>query len=311
MNTQMVAQTGQKTIVETVNVEALVSEWLAALDCSEDTRTAYRLGMGKFLDWLADNGLEATAATIRQWRDGLKGQYSAATVNVRLSAVRSFYAWADDQGRIAINPAAGVKGAKRRGTSKAHKRDELTAGEIRAILAECDPNTPTGARDRALVALMAYTGVRSVEAHRADVGDIRTKDGRLVLWVHGKNRDAKDDFVVLPEGALVELRRWLAIRPGQNGDPLFVSLSHRNAGQRMSRPAIRAAVKARFKAAGVVGDLKTTHSLRHSAISTAIRGGATPTQAQAMARHSNINTTMIYYHEVNRTQNPAEDLISY
>ena len=310
MSTQMTVRDKETALVAEA-FEMLVNEWLAMLDCSDDTRTAYRLGMGKFTAWLTVNGLESNTETIRQWRDELKSQYSPATVNVRLSAVRSFYSWAVEMRGMKDNPAASVKGSKRKGTSKAHKRDELAGSEVKAVLAACDPNTTTGARDRAVIALMAYTAVRTIEVHRADVGDIRTKDGRLVLWVWGKNRDAKDDFVVLPEPALVELRHWLAIRPGQADDPLFVSLSHRNAGQRMSRAAIRAAVKSRMKKAGIVGTLKTTHSLRHSAISTAIRGGATPTQAQAMARHSDITTTMIYYHEINRTANPAEDLVNY
>ena len=90
-----------------------------------------------------------------------------------------------------------------------------------------------------------------------------------------------------------------------------MSLSRRNYGERLSSPAIRALVKERFQQAGINGARKTTHSLRHSAISTAIRNGATPTQAQAMARHANVNTTMVYYHELERTTRPAEDLIIY
>jgi integrase len=61
----------------------------------------------------------------------------------------------------------------------------------------------------------------------------------------------------------------------------------------------------------VVNNGKTTHSLRHSAITSAIRNGATPLQVQSMARHKSFDTTMNYYHEVGRTANPAEDLINY
>ncbi len=70
-------------------------------------------------------------------------------------------------------------------------------------------------------------------------------------------------------------------------------------------------VKDRFHLAGVVNGGKTTHSLRHSAISNAIRNGAEPLQVQAMARHQSFDTTLGYYHEVSRTESPAEDLISY
>ncbi len=289
----------------------LVDQWLAEVDASEDTRTTYRIGLMHFMDWLQETGAaEINAATIRAWRDSI--DLSPSSVNLRLSAVRSFFAWIVEQGLMPMNPAAGIKGATRRGTSKSHKRDELTAEEVLAVLENCNPNQSIGARDRAIIALMAYTGLRTVEVYRADVGDLKTRNGRLVLWVQGKGHETKDDYVVLPKPAERELRAWLRhrgkVRPS---DPLFVSLSPRNHGERMSRAAIRAAIKQRYSDAGIVGETKTTHSLRHSAISNAIRHGATPTQAQAMARHSNVNTTLIYYHEISRTSNPAEDLISY
>jgi site-specific recombinase XerD len=39
--------------------------------------------------------------------------------------------------------------------------------------------------------------------------------------------------------------------------------------------------------------------------------GAPVQKVQSMARHKNIDTTMIYYHEVDRLTNPAEDFINY
>jgi integrase len=54
----------------------------------------------------------------------------------------------------------------------------------------------------------------------------------------------------------------------------------------------------------------TAHSLRHTAITLALVGGATVQQAQAMARHANINTTMIYAHNLERMDRAAEDALS-
>ena len=97
-----------------------------------------------------------------------------------------------------------------------------------------------------------------------------------------------------------------------NGEPaLFLSLSNRSRGARLSTRAIRELVKERYKKAGIFSENKTTHSLRHSAITSAIRGGATLLQVQAMARHASSDTTLGYIHEVNRMENPAEDLIRY
>jgi hypothetical protein len=70
-------------------------------------------------------------------------------------------------------------------------------------------------------------------------------------------------------------------------------------------------IKQRYRQAGVVGHRKTAHSLRHSAITNAIRHGGTPTQVQEFAGHGSYDTTLQYYHAESRIATPAEDLISY
>ena len=159
---------------------------------------------------------------------------------------------------------------------------------------------------------MAYTGLRTVEVHRANVKDLRTRGGRRVLWVQGKGHNNKDDFVVLPPKANQCLNQWLAERPEDTkSEALFISYSNRSLGERLTRSAIRRLVKKYFKLANVVDERKTTHSLRHSAITFAIRGGGDLFQVQEFARHVDPKTTLKYYHGVDRTEKPAEDLIDY
>lgn len=283
-------------------------EWLKEASASEDTRDTYERGRDLFLAW-ADDLAEVTPAVFRQWRDDIQG--APATVNLYLSIIRSFLGWCADQGYISISPAAGVKGIKRPGSNKTHQRDELTADEVTSIMSSC-AGAPTEARDRAIIALMAYTGLRTIEAHRADTADLRTRGGRRVLWVQGKGHKSKDEFVVIPAKANPHLNRWLAERPIDiESDALFISLSNRSKGQRLSRSAIRRLVKKYFKLANVIDKRKTTHSLRHSAITFAIRGGGDLFQVQEFARHADPKTTLKYYHGVDRTQKPAEDLIHY
>ena len=69
--------------------------------------------------------------------------------------------------------------------------------------------------------------------------------------------------------------------------------------------AIRTLVKAAYKRAGITESTKTSHSTRHTAITTAIKRGANPVQVQAMARHAKLDTTMIYFHESARLDNPG------
>jgi site-specific recombinase XerD len=321
-NTEIVEH-DRNALQSSPDITDLVNTWLEDIDKKADTTRTYRKALEDFTDWynteqrpaLDTPDKRAAAGIVRDFKYFLNEDegYSAATVNLKLSALRSFFSWTVREGLIEKNPAEDVDGMKRAGTSKRHKRDELTTSEVRRVLEGCQTDESlTGTRDAALIALMAYTGLRTVEVHRANIEDLKTEDDRTILEVQGKGSDEKGDIVVLPEDAENILSDWLSERSDAiDEDPLFVSLSPRNRGDRLSRHAIRTMVKRRLKDAGIVNGRKSTHSLRHSAISNAIRNGADPEQAQAMARHENMNTTMTYYHEINRVENAAEDLIDY
>ena len=94
-------------------------------------------------------------------------------------------------------------------------------------------------------------------------------------------------------------------------EPLFVSFSNRSNGQGLSGGALRLIVKTAYRQAGITSERKTAHSLPHTAITKAIQRGAKPIKVQSMARHKSLDTTMIYYHELDRLEDPAEDYIRY
>jgi site-specific recombinase XerD len=56
-------------------------------------------------------------------------------------------------------------------------------------------------------------------------------------------------------------------------------------GSRFATRSLRSIVKKRFKQGDIVDDRKTTHSLPHKAITSAIRNGANPLDVQTMAHH--------------------------
>jgi len=301
----------------------LVEEWLAykAMDgASAATVQTYRISLKKFVSWAAaSDAREVTPATIVEYKGHLLARgYAVQTVNLRLTAVRGFFRYLVVTERRNTNPAAEVAGA-RRPKSKTHKRDALTDDEVLAVLDGCDASEPIGVRDRAMLTLMAYCGLREVEVHRLNVASVRTAGDRMVLDVHGKGRMEADETVVVPRAQERHVRMWMSerreIAPFGPSEPLFVSLSRRSFGGRLATRSIRQIVRGHFGAAGVVGARKTTHSLRHSAITRAIKGavaqGRSPLAVQAMARHGSFDTTLGYYHEVDRLEAPAEDLISY
>jgi integrase/recombinase XerD len=297
-------------------LQALMPAWtadlaqrVAAQEISQDTANGYRRGASKFFTWLAAQ--QPTGEAIRAWKaDLLKSGTRPASVNAWLAGLRSFFGWLAQVGQIPFNPAEQIKGATRKGTKKRHSRQALTDNEARRLLAQPDKSTKAGTRDYAILALMLYTAARTIEVHRADVNDLTTQGGKLVLLVQGKGHTEKDDMLVLIGPAENALRDWLAVR-GKQAGALFTSLSNKSQGERLSRSSLREIIKAYFAAAGIHGANKTTHSLRHTAISAAIRHGAPAEKVRGMSRHASLDTLMIYYHENDRIEDPAEQYINY
>ena len=283
--------------------------WIEALDLKPRTREAYRKNIGYYLAWLSAHGLRGTSrADVLAYKEHLTATYEAATVSAYLTAVRTFYAWLSITYSVP-DIARGIKGARQ---PRGFRKDPLTADQVKAVLSAVDRDAPDGLRDYAILSLMSHTGIRVVEVQRADICDIRQVMGRSVLFVQGKGRDEKDEFVILSPLVLRAIAAYIRSR-GETLDadaPLFVSSSDRNRGGRLSTRSLSRIVKQKFQEAGMDSAKLTAHSLRHTAITLALVGGATVQQAQAMARHANINTTMIYAHNLDRAKNKCEATIA-
>jgi len=90
---------------------------------------------------------------------------------------------------------------------------------------------------------------------------------------------------------------------------LFPSLSDMNLGQRLTTRSVSRIVKSYLRKIGLNSNRLTAHSLRHTAITLCLQGGATIQEAQALGRHANINTTLIYAHNIDRlTQAPERKI---
>ena len=92
----------------------------------------------------------------------------------------------------------------------------------------------------------------------------------------------------------------------KDSSPLFISHSDRNYGERLTTRSISRIVKDRLQASGLDDRRLTAHSLRHTAVTFSLIGGASIQEAQTLARHSDINTTLIYAHNLERIAKAPE-----
>ena len=286
--------------------ERLIKEWLKYADVSEKSIKTYNKAIRRFFDYINIQSIIApTAEDVYNWRESLKSENkSSATINLYLTSCKLFFKFLKQQNIYDIDVSR-VKACK---ITNEHKRDALTANQGKKVLQSFDTNTLQGLRDKAMTALMMTCGLRTIEVSRANVSDLMTSYGRTVLYVQGKGRTQKSECVMIPAQVESIIYQYLKARGEiKENAPLFAGIGNRNKGGRLTTDTISRIVKAAFKATGLNNKRLTAHSLRHSAATSMLLAGVDLTQVQAVLRHKNINTTLIYSHHIDRLKNHAED----
>ncbi|MBO0860294.1 MAG: tyrosine-type recombinase/integrase [Chloracidobacterium sp.] len=125
--------------------------------------------------------------------------------------------------------------------------------------------------------LFLYTGARGIEAHRADIEDLKTVGEDLVLYVQRKGSadiDEMDKVIIAHPDARAAIYDYLAARGASSG-PLFVTdREYDSLPRRSSRQTLRLIVRKALNRAGVTTHDKSNHSLRHTAASNALINNA-------------------------------------
>lgn len=288
---------------EEINLKKFAEDFLKSLDVKNSSRYTYKRQLKGFFSWL--NKQPLSREDILDYKEFLRNDknLSSLTIAGYLTAIRKFFDWLEIN-RIYPNITKGIKNPKRK---KGFRKDALTAKQVKELLQSIDLSKIIGLRDFAILNLMVRTGLRTIEIIRINKEDITSQSGSSVLWIQGKGRDSKDEMVILTETALNPIKNYLKMRgKAREEDPIFVSHSFKNQNKRLTTRSISRIVKNRLKAVGIYDDRITAHSMRHTAITLSLLGGATVQEARAMARHADINTTMIYAHNINRIEQAPE-----
>lgn len=238
---------------------------------------------------------DALLAPMRKEGDGIGGK-SPYTAGAYVTAVRRFCAWAHQRGNLSTEAGRGIRTAKRGGL---FEKEPLTLDQAQALLRYADGCPP---RERALLYLLIFTGPRTIEAARACVGDIQIKNGVRVLYVHGKGRDGKYEFVVIEDRLMEAISPYLSARgitPGhptkaQSLEPLFCGHGNNNQGKPLTTRTISKVAKDALKSIGLNSREYCAHSLRHTAGTLMLKAGARLDQVQAALRHRSPVTTQRY-----------------
>lgn len=293
---------------ERLSFEVLINTFLQSKDLKASSEVSYRSSFGQFTYYLVDNSITApTEKDIKNFKEYLiNRRLSVFTVISHISAIKSLFSFLATR-HLYPNIANDIKSPKK---PKEFMRDALTKAQAQKLLKSISGNDIIAKRNYAIISTLLRCGLRSIEIVRADIGDIRRCNGTPVLWVHGKGRDSKDEYVVLTNEALKAIRAYLSLRGVvTENEPLFSSHGPRNDKGRLTTRSIRRMVKEQLKIIDLDEKELTCHSLRHTFATLAIANNAPLIAVQKAMRHSNINTTTIYTHMADRLENGAEQYI--
>ncbi|WP_027479026.1 tyrosine recombinase [Gryllotalpicola ginsengisoli] len=233
---------------------------------------------------------------LRQWQWAAAQAGLAATTLARRSAsVRAFTSWATRTGLIRNDPAARLKSPK----TGRHLPRVVAAEQMAELLDRAAERARSGdpgaVRDRAVLELLYATGVRVSELVGLDVDDVDLD--RLTMRVTGKgDKQRTVPFGVPALGALVDyLRTARPVLAERGADAAGDALLLGTAGKRLGARTVYALVSrllADYPGSGPRGP----HTLRHTAATHLLDGGADLRAVQELLGHASLGTTQIYTH---------------
>lgn len=269
-----------------------VKRWLQTLrfeDASQNTLDAYEITGARlaleFPDFAGLREFERTGGEgvgllrwflDKHWRDS-----ASATRRARLSAVKSLFAWALEEGIIEWNPAEKIKPPRRRETGRRAHPQELV---LELVFSQ------ESLRDRISCQLLGRLGLRKNELRLLQARDINLSTNEI--RVRGKGGKVR----MVPIGSMRSLREELTFHLLVEGHAPNDYLLHPHSDR--TRPLDPSNVHRWFKRCLEAADLASMpmHELRHTAADHLYRETGDLQAVQMLLGHESIGTTQAYLH---------------
>lgn len=265
-----IRQLANPTVRNYMNDLAAFMEFLAETDHIEKVLSPDRRRLRSYLAWLANR------------------KYAKASVSRKLTALRTFFGWMQETGRVESNETDMVSAPKQPRTLPY----VVSESEIERLLDAPDTSTTLGLRDRALLEMIYASGVRVSEVNAMEIADVEPKSRECRVFGKG----SKQRIVLLGSSAVHWLTNYIAhsrpkLATRRSGDAMFLN----NLGGRLSERGIQSVVKKHALAAGL-DSVFHTHNLRHSFATHLLNGGADLRVVQDLLGHESPSTTQVYTH---------------
>jgi len=281
-----------------MRLSAAIDEYARHLErvrrLSPATVRAYRADLRDLVVSAGDASLtDVDLETLREWLwSSTKRGDARATIARRTASARGFFAWATEAGRVDNDPSLRLVSPKRGRTLPQVATASALSDVLDASAAAAADGDPRALRDAAILELLYGAGIRVSELCGLDVDDVDlARRTARVLGKGGKER-------VVPFGApaahAVEaylIRGRPALATGAGGPALLLGARGGRLGPRSVYDVV-----SRTVGPAVGAPTLGPHSLRHSAATHLLDGGADLRTVQEMLGHASLGTTQIYTH---------------
>ena len=254
---------------------------------SANTLDAYRRDLDALQGWATEHGAtDPSRLDTAQLRAFIAAEHrrglSPKSLQRRLSACRSFFAWLLKHGRVAANPAAGIRAPK-----APRKLPQVLDVDEAVQLVEVPADAPLGLRDRALLELFYSSGLRLSELCALRWNALDLAGG----FVHVTGKGNKQRIVPVGSHARAALQAWRDERKAANDACVFPG----RGGGPISQRAVQLRIKQLANRQGLFKHVHP-HMLRHSFASHILESSGDLRGVQELLGHADISTTQIYTH---------------
>lgn len=240
-----------------------------------------------------------------RYKEQMQDRLTSASINRRLSALRSLVSLARKLGRCSFH-LVDVKNDK---VKPYRDTSGLTVDQFKLVLftVQQQEEEILKIRDTAILRLLWSNALRRFEIAALNVKDFDCLGKRIKVL--GKGQDTPE-WLEAPAGTVAAIQTYLNFRGLLPSDaPLFVAHDFKNQGHRLTGDMYSKLVKKYCERAGIAKRV-SAHTLRHSSITAALDlTDGNIRKVQKMSRHKDPRTVMIYDDNRHRHQGEVADLL--